>query len=76
MGTDAALTSLAQPDGSIVGPNPFELVPYATAQGVQGLQRGWLPLVHAAAQSCTVVAPDVVTTLTAQPVALVPAFTG
>ncbi len=75
VGTDAALTSLAHPDGSIAGPNAF-LPAYGTAQAVQGLQRGWLPIVRATAPSCTVVAPDVVTTPTAQPVALTPAFTG
>jgi hypothetical protein len=74
VGTDAALASLAHPDGSIAGPNAF-LPAYGTAQAVQGLQRGWLPVARATAPSCTVVAPEVVE-IPAQPVALVPAFTG
>ena len=79
-GGDAALASLANPDGSIAGPNVFS-VSFATAQAVQGLERSWLPLVRAPAQVCTVVSPvEVTAPPVAQPaptaVALTPAFTG
>ena len=79
-GGDAALTSLANPDGSIAGPNVFS-ASFATAQAVQGLERSWLPLVRAPAQVCTVVSPvEVTAPPVAQPaptaVALTPAFTG
>jgi hypothetical protein len=73
---DTALMSLANPDGSIAGPNVFSPT-FATAQAVQGLQRSWLPVVRAAAQTCTVVSPvDVAQSPVAAPVALTPAFTG
>jgi hypothetical protein len=73
VGGDAALMSLANPDGSIAGPNVFSAA-YATAQAVQGLQRGWLPVARATASPCTVVAPDVAVVPT--PVVVAPAFTG
>ncbi|MFN8028226.1 MAG: hypothetical protein U0W40_18245 [Acidimicrobiia bacterium] len=74
-GGDAALTSLANPDGSIAGPNVFS-ASFATAQALQGLERTWLPLVRAPAQSCVVVSPVEVETPVAAPLALTPAFTG
>ena len=40
---DDVLAALQQPDGSIAGPGVFSAV-FATAQAVQGLERGWLPL--------------------------------
>ena len=43
VGADAALASLAHPDGSISGPNVFSPV-YATGQAVQGIERSWLPV--------------------------------
>jgi hypothetical protein len=76
VGGDAALTTLANPDGSIAGPGAF-LPAYGTAQAVQGLQRSWLPVVRAPTQTCTVVAPEVVADPpAAAPVAVTPAFTG
>lgn len=79
-GGDAALTSLANPDGSIAGPNVFS-ASFATAQAVQGLERSWLPIVRAREQVCTVVSPvEVTAPPVAQPAAtavvLTPAFTG
>lgn len=81
-GGDAALGSLANPDGSIAGAGSLSFAAFATAQAVQGLQRSWLPLVHAPAQTCTVASPGEVTQLpmaapaAAAPVVLTPAFTG
>ncbi len=43
VGADAALESLAHPDGSISGPNVFSAA-YATGQAVQGIERSWLPV--------------------------------
>lgn len=79
-GGDAALRSLANPDGSIAGPDVFS-APFATAQAVQGLERSWLPMVRAPVQACTVLSPVEVSAPPADPPAatpltITPAFTG
>jgi hypothetical protein len=48
---DSALVGLQQADGSIVGPGSFSPA-FSTAQAVQGLERTWLPIEAAAAQTC------------------------
>jgi len=81
VGADAALASLAHPNGSISGPNVFS-ASYATGQAVQGLERSWLPVARATDVTC-VPPPPVTTTPTtpvampvAVPVVVSPAFTG
>jgi hypothetical protein len=86
VGADAALASLAHPDGSISGPNVFSPV-YATGQAVQGIQRSWLPVARAADVMCAPVTPVTPTTpvvpvvggevaVAAEAVAVSPRFTG
>jgi hypothetical protein len=86
VGADAALASLAHPDGSISGPNVFSPV-YATGQAVQGIERSWLPVARATDVTCAPVAPVTPTTpvtpvaggeavVAAEAVAVSPHFTG
>jgi Squalene-hopene cyclase C-terminal domain len=77
VGADAALEAMAQPDGSISGPNVFSAA-YATGQAVQGLERSWLPVARAADAACVAVspAPPVTPTPAAVAVPVVPRFTG
>ncbi len=83
VGGDAALASLAHPDGSISGPNVFSPV-YATGQAVQGIERSWLPVARATDVNCAVVTPVTPTTplspvspvVAAEAVAVSPHFTG
>jgi hypothetical protein len=48
---DDALVALQGADGSIAGPGSFSPA-FSTAQAVQGLERQWLPIETAAAQTC------------------------
>jgi hypothetical protein len=48
---DSALVALQGADGSIAGPGSFSPA-FSTAQAVQGLERQWLPIDSAAAQTC------------------------
>jgi Prenyltransferase and squalene oxidase repeat len=48
---DDALVALRGGDGSISGPGSFSPA-FSTAQAVQGLERQWLPIETAAAQTC------------------------
>jgi hypothetical protein len=48
---DNALAGLQAGDGSIAGPGSFS-PEFSTAQAVQGLERHWLPIATAAAQTC------------------------
>ncbi len=77
VGADAALESLAHPDGSISGPNVYSAA-YATGQAVQGLERSWLPVARAADAVCVTVSPE--PPVTPVPVAIAvtvaPRFTG
>jgi Prenyltransferase and squalene oxidase repeat len=90
VGGDAALESLVNPDGSIAGPGVFSAA-FATAQGIQGLERNWLPIVQSTPQTCATVAPPAtppasppaspttpvpVASVAATAVQAVPAFTG
>jgi hypothetical protein len=68
VGADAALASLANPDGSIAGPNVYSPV-YATGQAVQGLERSWLPVARATDVACAPVTPVTTTTTTPAPAA-------
>jgi hypothetical protein len=53
---DTGLGSLANPDGSIAGPDSF-IPAWSTAQAIAGLLRSWLPTVRATAQQCAVAGP-------------------
>ncbi|HEX5587759.1 MAG TPA: prenyltransferase/squalene oxidase repeat-containing protein [Acidimicrobiia bacterium] len=80
VGGDAALSSFAQPDGSIADPSSFS-PSYSTAQALEGLLRNWLPVALGAAQNCNVPVPPVTSTdpdvmTVATPVVVTPAFTG
>ncbi len=78
VGADAALESLAHPDGSISGPNVYSAA-YATGQAVQGLERSWLPVARAANGMCaTVLSEPPVTPVTPAAIAVsaAPHFTG
>jgi hypothetical protein len=81
---DTALAGLQHPGGSISGPGVFSAT-FATAQAVQGLERNWLPVTHAAAQTCATVLGPGTSPITvagaeaagaATPVAAQPRFTG
>jgi hypothetical protein len=64
---DAALAGLQQPDGSIAGPAVVSAT-YSTAQAIQGLERRWLPVARASAQTCAGPLPA--------PIRAEPTFTG
>lgn len=67
----AWIRSQQQPDGRIASPNDgYGLNTFATSQSVQTLLRGWLPVARATG------APDCAPVASADPVALVPRFTG
>ena len=76
---NAWLRSQQQPDGHIAGPNDaFFFSTFATSQTVEGLLRTWLPIARAGgAPTCLTVSPgDTEQDPVADPVTLVPRFTG
>ncbi len=82
VGADAALASLAHPDGSIAGPNVYSAA-YATGQAVQGLERSWLPVARATDVACAPIPPvtpdppvSVSPNAVVAPVVASPRFTG
>ena len=82
VGADAAIEAFANDNGSIAAPMAFN-VTYSTSQGVEGLERSWLPITVGAAHTCVVPTPDVPTipilvdaATSAVPVLVTPAFTG